>query len=270
MAELTASPRHWLPLGKFQTRRAKCMYLRAGVLGEWELYEESEDGSFELGMEPHVFRVFEPDGYLRVRARESPELSVAPVSEPFASQLLAWDQLARDGFAALLGGQAALHLGHSRGRVVCIDEQIWRVKHEGDALVTIDAMERARAASSSWEATVAGAVALWEEAEPLRSSVRAALDPETLLAGVLAARVAIRLADADERWIYRLDDGALVAWAPTGEVEIDGYPGCPPFADPIDKPIYAQTPYAMETLVSELRTKGRVEGVAFGKRPGND
>ena len=117
---------------------------------------------------------------------------------------------------------------------------------------------------------MAGAVPLWEEAEPLRSSVRAALDPETLLAGVLAERVAIRLADADERWIYRLDDGALVAWAPTGEVEIDGYPGCPPFADPIDKPIYAQTPYAMETLVSELRTKGRVEGVAFGRRPGND
>jgi hypothetical protein len=117
---------------------------------------------------------------------------------------------------------------------------------------------------------VAGALPLWEDAEPLRASVRAALDPKTLLAGVLAARVAIRLADAEERWIYRLDDGSLVAWAPTGEVEIDGYPGCPPFADPVDKPIYAQTPYAMETLVTEVHTTGRVEGVAFGRRPGND
>jgi hypothetical protein len=270
LAALTASPRHWLPLGPFRTRRAKCMYLRAGVLGEWELYEESEDGSFELGMEPHVFRVFEPDGYLRVRARESPELVVEPVREPFASQLVAWDQLARDGFVALLGGRASLRLGHGLGQIVCIDEQLWRVKHEGQALVTIDAMERSRAASASWEATVAGALPLREDAEPLRASVRAALDPMTLLAGVLAARVAIRLADAEERWIYRLDDGSLVAWAPTGEVEIDGYPGCPPFADPVDKPIYAQTPYAMETLVTELHTTGRVEGVAFGRRPGND
>lgn len=270
LATLTASPRHWLPLGKFETRRAKCMYLRAGTLGEWELYEETEVGSFELGDEPRVFRVFESDGYLRVRARESPDLSVAPIPEPFASRLVAWDQVAREGFDALLAGQASLTMPYRLGRLLSIDDQLWRVEGEAHSLVTIDACARDHAVERIWRVTVEGKTPLQQDAEPLRASVRAALAPDTLLASVLASAAAIRLADPKERWVYRRDDGSLVAWAATGEVEIDGYPGYAPFVDPVDRPIYAQRPYALETLVAELHTKGCVKNVVFGKRPGND
>jgi hypothetical protein len=235
----------WLLLGHVRTLCSRHVYLRAGFLGQWELYERQQDGSFKLGPEHDAVRLFDRDGDFPASVRAHPELAPEPIVEPFASRVAALDASAAEHFAALESGSTTFLDTQLSGTIGRFDERFWLLKDAGDAIWKV---RREAVARRLWEALFAGRESINDDVASWLETVRALVDPPKLLTRVLSRGASVITDREPFQKIYRRADGQLVMLVPSGEIVPDYYPGDGYTCDPADGKEYIEKPCSEEEL----------------------
>lgn len=236
----------WLPLGEVRTVRSPEVYLRAGCLGQWELYVRQDDGSFELGPWPDDVRFFARDGDFRSRVRAHPGLRAEPIAAAFAPRIAALDASARECFAALESG--SITLTDAQGTQGRFDDAFWLLESSRGAANSIVRLQRELVMRRLWEALFTGTESKRGDVASWLETARALLDPEALFARVMACGATVSMDREPFQKIYRRADGQLVMLVPSGETVEGFYPGDGYTCEAVDAEEYVERACSEEAL----------------------